>query len=216
MKNRMEFFSRTVAFFLILILTPLLLLIIIFSIILQGNPVLFKQKRVGKNFKIFCIYKFRTMVNNSSGGNITYGDDVRITTWGKFLRSYKIDELPQLFNILKGEMRFIGPRPEVKEYVDKNSFSFLLSIKPGLSDYASILFRNEEKILEKSNKIDPYKNVLEIKTSLANYYVEKKGFFEDLRLVFLTLFSIFSKNIAVNYIHKNILTKEQIKKFKSL
>ena len=138
----MEFISRSTALVMIAVFLPLLFIIAIFSILFQGLPIFFIQERIGKEFHPFNLYKFRTM-KIIEGEKITVTNDSRITSLGNFLRKLKLDELPQLFNILKGEMRFIGPRPEIREYVDTGSFSFLMELKPGLSDYGSILFRNE-------------------------------------------------------------------------
>ena len=153
----MEILSRIIAFAFILILTPFLLLISLFCIIFQGFPILFEQERLGYHFKTFKIYKFRSM-KFSSGSIITSPNDSRITKIGEILRKTKIDELPQLFNIIKGEMRFIGPRPEVKQYFSKKDFQFLKVVKPGISDFASIILRNESLILKKSVETTLIKN----------------------------------------------------------
>ena len=144
----MEILSRFIALCMLLFLFPLLFITSILSLIFQGKPILFKQERVGYKFKCFKIYKFRTMEFNS-GELITQPGDKRITDYGKILRKTKVDELPQLLNIIKGDMRFIGPRPEVKKYVSLSKFQFLEKIKPGISDFSSIIFRNETQILEK-------------------------------------------------------------------
>ena len=135
----MDIISRFMALLLLLILSPLLLLISLILFVFQGYPIIFYQKRVGYNFKIFNIYKFRSMKINS-GSLLTKDDDNRITFIGKIIRFTKLDEIPQLVNILFGDMRFIGPRPEVIEFFDKKKFKFLKKIKPGISDYSSILF----------------------------------------------------------------------------
>ena len=122
-KFLMEYLSRFIASILLILLFPFLLLIMIFSLLLQGNPVLFKQERVGYKFKKFNIYKFRTMSFNSGELITTYNDN-RITRFGRFLRKTKIDELPQICNIIKGDMRFIGPRPEVQDYFSKENLIF--------------------------------------------------------------------------------------------
>ena len=113
----------------------------------QGLPVFYKHKRIGYKFKPFYLLKYRSMINVDKGCQITTKGDTRITGFGKIIRLLKIDEIPQLINIIRGEMQFIGPRPEVPEYVEKQKFSFLNSVKPGLTDFSSILFRNEEMIL---------------------------------------------------------------------
>ena len=121
----MELFSRTVSAIMIVILSPLFLLISVISFVFQGYPVVFKQERIGFNYTPFILYKFRSMINKNSEKMITDATDTRITTWGRLLRALKLDEIPQLWNIVKGDMRFIGPRPEVQEFVSNNDFSFL-------------------------------------------------------------------------------------------
>ena len=121
----MELISRLTAGILLLFLSPLLIIIGIVNLIIQGTPVFFKQSRIGKNFKEFNIYKFRSMKNGSSNQNsFATGRDIHANNWGKFLRKTKLDELPQLVNVIKGDMRFIGPRPEVPEFVDRIHFLF--------------------------------------------------------------------------------------------
>ena len=130
----MEIISRFTAAILTVVLSPLLIGISICNLLLQGRPIIFRQERIGKNFKPFIIYKFRSMENKGSNlDSFQTGKNEKITKWGKFLRKTKLDELPQLFNVIKGDMRFIGPRPEIPKYVNKDSFSFLNKIKPGLS-----------------------------------------------------------------------------------
>ena len=193
----MEIISRLISLFLIIILSPFLFLTSFLCLVLQGRPILFKQKRVGYNFSNFKIYKFRTMVDKP-GDSITSKNDNRITIFGKFLRRTKIDEIPQLINIFKGDMRFIGPRPEVLCYFNKRKFSFLKKIKPGISDYASILFRNEEEILFNIGGDDPYQKILPLKIQLANYYSQNKSFILDFSLVIITLMSILFPKYATN------------------
>ena len=108
------------------------------------------------------------MNHNYSGINITAPDDNRITAWGRVLRFLKLDELPQLLNILKGEMVFVGPRPEVPEYVNAEQFRFLNDIRPGLSDFASILLRDESRILRRIGGLDAYRELLPLKCTLAD------------------------------------------------
>ena len=191
----MSFLSKTISLILFILLSPIFIITSIFCIIFQGNPVFFKQKRIGYNYKIFSIYKFRSM-KKCTGPIITFANDERVTIFGKILRKTKIDEIPQLVNVIKGDMRFIGPRPEVLEYFDKARFSFLKKVKPGMSDFASILLRNEEEILKKISGDDPYDEVLIFKLLLANYYSNNKSFYLDLKLVFMTLLSIFFPGLA--------------------
>ena len=202
----MEFLSRFIASLLLILFLPFLLLITMLLLLFQGNPVLFKQERVGFKFKKFNIYKFRTMSINSGELITTYNDN-RITGFGRFLRMTKIDELPQICNIIKGDMRFIGPRPEVQDFFSKEKFNFLEKIKPGLSDFSSILFRNEDIILKKIGGKSPYLELLPVKLSLAQYYAKKKSFMLDLKLVSLTIISIFAHNFVCKYFVMKILKK---------
>jgi len=161
----------------------------------QG-PVFFRQGRVGRNFRRFMIYKFRTMVVDAekNGLRITSGGDSRITKVGRILRKFKIDELPQLFNVLKGDMSLVGPRPEVEEYVKlyEKDYMEILKRRPGITDVSSIIFREEEAVLK--NQVDPegyYKKILlPEKIRLAKEYIEHSSFSYDLKLVLNTLHKI--------------------------
>ena len=192
----MQLFSRTVSAIMIVILSPFFLLISAGSLLFQGYPILFKQERVGYKFNLFNLYKFRTMKINNDNKSVTEAGDNRITTWGIILRKFKLDELPQLWNILKGEMRFIGPRPELTQFVDKEDFLFLHSVKPGLTDFSSILLRNEEKILSNMGGVDHYPDLLRVKVRLGQLYANNKGFRVDLMLVFFTLVAILMPTVA--------------------
>jgi len=207
----MDFFSRITALTLIVIISPLLLTISILNFFIHGNPIIFKQRRVGQNFKQFNILKFRTLKHVKGPSNLfSKKKKLDISEWGLFLRKTKLDELPQLFNIVKGDMRFIGPRPEIPEYVDNELFDFLEKIKPGLSGYSSILFRNESEILSLIDSEKPYDDILKIKILLDKYYLSKKGFFEDMKLVFITMLSIISPEKTGHYLLLKILSiKEQ-------
>ena len=145
--------------------------------------------------------------------NFSLGQTATLTRWGRFLRKTKLDELPQLANIIKGDMRFIGPRPEVPEYVSQDSFSFLRIIKPGLSGFSSILFRNESEIWSMIDSDDPYRDILKIKVGLANYYVNKKSFFQDLKLVFITIMSLFIPKRMGHYLLMKLLKIEDNEEF---
>jgi lipopolysaccharide/colanic/teichoic acid biosynthesis glycosyltransferase len=203
----MDLFSRSVALMMIIILSPLFLLISIFSLLFQGWPVLFKQDRVGYGYTIFKLRKFRSMQKSLGESKITDANDSRVTPWGQFLRATKLDELPQLWNILTGEMRFIGPRPEVEEFVKEDEFSFLKDIKPGLTDFSSILFRDEATILVKKGGVEKYPELLKIKLSLGHLYAEHKGFWLDMKLVILTLVSILSPGLAIRWVKKYYIMK---------
>ncbi len=183
-------------FFSLLGISLLLWLFLIIAIAIKCSskgPVLFKQERVGKDAKLFKIWKFRSMVVNAEakGMQITTDGDNRITKVGKFIRKTKIDELPQLFNVLSGKMSFVGPRPEVPKYVAIYNAEqmHVLSVKPGITDLASIEFRNETDLLD--NEEDPEKKYIEVimpaKLTLNLKYIEKAGFFYDLGLIFKTI-----------------------------
>ena len=211
----MELIARLTAVLLTLLLSPLLIGIALGNLLIQGRPIIFRQKRIGKDFKPFIIYKFRTMyVNPNDEIKFQTGDSDQTTKWGSFLRKTKLDELPQFFNVIKGDMRFIGPRPEVPEFVDKESFFFLNQIKPGLSGYSSILFRNESEIWSMIDSDDPYNNILKIKVGLDKYYVNKKSFFEDLKLVGITILSLFIPKRMGHYLIIRLLKIQDNGEFK--
>jgi lipopolysaccharide/colanic/teichoic acid biosynthesis glycosyltransferase len=162
------------------------------------GPVFYRGKRVGKDGKIFRIFKFRSMVVNAEelGGPSTSADDPRLTKFGKFLRKHKLDELPQLINVLKGEMSFVGPRPEVPSEVetyDEETKRIILSVKPGMTDSASLADLHEEEILRGS--LDPHQTYRELikpqKLKLAVEYVKKRNFLLDIKIILKTLKSAF-------------------------
>ncbi|MDE6275158.1 MAG: sugar transferase [Clostridia bacterium] len=183
-------------FFSLLGISLLLWLFLIIAIAIKCSskgPVLFKQERVGKHGKTFKIWKFRSMIVDAEakGMQITTDGDNRITKVGKFIRKTKIDELPQLFNVLSGKMSFVGPRPEVPKYVAMYNDEQLrvLSVKPGITDLASIEFRNENDLLDGDE--DPERKYIEeimpAKLELNLKYIEKAGFFYDIGLIFKTI-----------------------------
>ena len=159
--------------------------------------VFFFQMRVGKNNRDFRLIKFRTMFSNSERkGLLTVGNtDSRITKAGKWLRKYKVDEFPQLLNILKGEMSFVGPRPEVRKYVDLYNYGQMkiLSVRPGLTDYASLEYINENEILERYDKPEKVyiEKIMPEKLALNIKYIDEKGFFTDLKIMLKTIKTIF-------------------------
>ena len=177
----------------LIILSPLFIFISIWVKTSSKGPIFFVQKRVGKDFKDFNLYKFRSMVADApkKGLQITSGDDPRITKVGKFIRKTKIDELPQLINVIKGEMSLVGPRPEVKKYVDikKDDYKKVLSVHPGITDLAAIEFRDEEKILEGfEDKEKAYINeVLPQKIALYYKYIDNITFQSDIKIILQTL-----------------------------
>jgi len=182
----------------IVILLPVFILISIFIILDSRGGIFYRQIRVGKNRKDFFLLKFRTMQSGADKkGLLTVGNrDSRVTHLGYFLRKYKIDELPQLFNVLSGTMSLVGPRPEVPKYVDLYTTEQLtvLSVKPGITDYASIEYSNENEILAKSaNPEQTYlAEIMPHKLSLNLKYINEKSFTTDLKIIFKTIAKIAS------------------------
>lgn len=156
----------------------------------SGRPILFRQQRVGKDLVCFEILKFRTMRSGSVGPSVTVHGDPRTTAVGRFLRATKIDEIPQFWNVLCGDMSIVGPRPEVPEYVDlfRGRFRSILTIRPGITDLASLRFRNEEAILAGSlDPISTYKSlILPAKLDLAEQYLREMTCLSDLRIIMRT------------------------------
>lgn len=179
----------------IVILFPLIIIVSILIKITSKGPVLFKQVRVTKNGKLFKIYKFRTMRENSEGNKqITVGKDNRITGIGHILRKTKLDELPQLFNVLKGEMSLVGPRPEVPKYVElyTDEQIEILKVPAGITDYASIYFSNESELLgEVENPEEFYiKKIMPYKIELNKKYINEIGIMTDIKIIILTILKI--------------------------
>lgn len=189
-------FDIFASFFGLLILSPILIVIALLIVLTSSGGVFFRQVRVGRKGKEFRIFKFRTMVKDAEakGMQITVGNDSRVTTIGKFLRKCKLDELPQLINVLLGQMSFVGYRPEVPKYVamytdyQRN----ILRIRPGITDLASIEYRDENEVLEQSdNPEDTYVNdVMQKKLTLNIKYMQEMGFWYDLKLIFKTFLAI--------------------------
>ena len=188
-----RFFDILISLIVIIVLSPVFLILSIIILLSSKGPVIFKQVRVGKNNKDFRLYKFRTMrVNSEAKGQLTVGmRDPRITGIGYFLRKYKLDELPQLFNVLFGEMSLVGPRPEVRKYVDlyNDEQRRVLTVKPGITDYASIEYANENEILGKS--ADPEKKyiqeIMPAKLKLNLKYINSQGITTDFKILMLTI-----------------------------
>lgn len=192
-KRIFDFFA---SLFGLIFLSPLFIAVSLAIVCTSRGGVFFKQTRVGKNGKPFKIYKFRTMVQNaeSKGMQITVGDDARVTKVGRILRKTKIDELPQLINVLKGNMSLVGPRPEVPKYVAlyNDEQKKVLSVKPGITDLASIEYKDENSLLESGdNPEEKYINeIMPAKLALNLQYLQNRGFFYDIKLIFLTIWKI--------------------------
>ena len=184
----------------LIISIPFGLLIALAIVIDSRGHVIYKQKRVGRNNVDFQLYKFRTMCNDADHGSLlTVGEhDQRITKTGAFLRKYKIDEFPQFLNILKGEMSIVGPRPEVRKYVDMYTPEQMrvLSVRPGLTDYASIRYVNENEILAASdNPEETYiHEIMPDKLALNLQYIEEQSAWIDIKIMLKTLKAIVVRN----------------------
>ena len=184
----------------LIVLSPLFIIIAIAIALESKGGVFYKQIRVGKDGKPFKLLKFRSMyVGADKKGLLTVsGRDPRITRVGYFIRKFKLDELPQLINVLKGDMSLVGPRPEVPKYVElyTDEQKEVLSVRPGITDPASIKFRNENDLLAQAD--DPEKfyieKIMPEKIKISIDYIRKRNFFTDLGIIFKTVFSIFGKN----------------------
>lgn len=187
-------FDVVCAFAGLLLLGPLLLLIALLILFLDGRPVLFRQERVGRRGKPFLVWKFRTMRTQAPGSKgplITAACDPRITKLGSWLRRLKLDELPQLYNVLRGQMSVIGPRPEVKRYVhlEDPSWRLVLSVRPGLTDLATLAYVDEEETLAiyEDPEVEYRETILPRKLALNVQYLRLRSRHTDLRLVVLTI-----------------------------
>ena len=188
-KRTFDFFT---SFFGLLILSPLLLFIgFLIKIKMPEGPILFKQKRIGRFGKLFTMVKFRTMTVNHNGSSVSVKGECRITPFGSYLRKYKLDELPELWNVLKGDMSFVGPRPDVPGYADKlvGEERRLLELRPGITGPASLKYANEEEIL--TNVADPIKYNDEViypdKVRLNLEYLRTQSFWGDIKIIFYTI-----------------------------
>lgn len=194
-------FDIIFSFLALVIVSPILIIISFLIIIESGFPIIYKQKRIGKDYKEFTLYKFRSMIKDADkkGALVTAGHDPRITKIGKFLRKTKLDELPQFFNVLIGDMSVVGPRPEVEKYAKyyKEEFRYILSkVKPGITDKSSIEYRNEEKILSKK---EDHENIyinelLPKKIKLAKEYADNNNLINDLIIILKTFFIVLFKH----------------------
>ncbi len=179
-----------------MILAPLILILALLINIDSKGGVFYKQVRIGKNQKPFKLYKFRSMSSDADKkGLLTVGNkDSRITKIGYYLRKYKLDELPQLINVLKGDMSFVGPRPEVEKYVKLYNQQQLtvFDVKPGITDWASIKYVNENEILAKSNQPEKtyIEEIMPAKLKLNIEYVRHNNIYVDIKIILLTIKAI--------------------------
>src|SRR5213594_3029441 len=185
-----------ISFLGLLLLSPALVVTSLLIKLDSRGPAFFRQERIGRRFQTFSIYKFRTMVADASekGGLLTSARDSRITRLGRILRKSKIDELPQLINVLRGEMTLVGPRPEVRRYVNlfRHDYEEILRVPPGITDLASLKYRDESALL--ALVADPEREyitrVLPDKITLAKEYVRRSSFHFDVSLILKTLAKI--------------------------
>jgi len=200
MKRAFDFLVALVG---LVVLSPLLLPVALFIKFDSEGPIFFRQERIVKSFRPFRIYKFRTLIHVTTGNRrlLTVGKDARITRVGRFLRKTKIDELPQLINVLKGDMSLVGPRPEVRKFVElfRGEYEEILKVRPGITDIASLKYHDEAEILGQSS--DPeeeyVRRILPDKIKLARDYVDHSSFLFDMGLILRTLPKLFgAKSVA--------------------
>lgn len=187
-------FDRAVSFVGLLLIWPVLIVVaILVKLKMPGGPAFFTQQRVGKDGRLFTMYKFRTMINasNKTWSSVSVAGESRITPFGAKLRKYKLDELPELWNVLKGDMSFVGPRPDVPGYADalEGDDREVLQLRPGITGPASLKYRNEEEILATVD--DPQKYNDEVlfpdKVRINRYYLHHYSFWMDIRMIFATV-----------------------------
>lgn len=183
------------AIFGLVLFFPISLIVALLIRLDSPGPIFFRQERMGRGFKPFLIYKFRTMTPTDTGPLLTVGEDSRITRIGWFLRKTKFDELPQLINVLKGEMSFVGPRPEVRKFVElfRRDYEEILKVRPGITDVASLKYEDEATLVAQFK--DPEQayvdRILPDKIRLAKEYVSRSSVFYDFGLILKTLPRLF-------------------------
>lgn len=189
-------FDIVSALLILVLLMPIFVFIAIWILADSRGGIFYRQIRVGKNGKLFQLIKFRSMKKNADkAGQLTVGNDSRVTRSGRFIRRTKLDEFPQLINIIKGEMSVVGPRPEVPKYVELYTANQrkVLSVKPGLTDFASLEFIAEQEILGKSDNPEKtyIEEILPKKLELNLIYIQQKSLWLDIKLIFRTIWRIF-------------------------
>lgn len=198
--------ERFLAVILLIFILPVIVLVSMLILIFSGTPIFFKHNRCGYKYREFEVYKFRTMHLNN-GPEITNYKDDRITGIGKILRKYKLDEFPQLVNIIKGEMEFIGPRPETVGVVKKipEDFSYLRVTKPGISDLGSMIFKDESKMF-KNIDVNKYEDeILPVKNKLALITSDNLKMFKKSMLIFLSILAVIHHKLSLRIISKFFL-----------
>ena len=186
-------FDITASLFGLLVLWPLLLVVAVaVRIGMPDGPVLFRQKRVGQYGKLFTLVKFRTMTVNHGGSCVSVAGDSRITPLGAFLRRRKLDELPELWNVLRGDMSFVGPRPDVPGYADRlqGEERRILELRPGITGPATLKYRNEEDLLATQTDAQRYNDeiIYPEKVRINLEYLKNRSFAGDIRIILQTLF----------------------------
>jgi lipopolysaccharide/colanic/teichoic acid biosynthesis glycosyltransferase len=175
-------------------LSPILAAIALSIKLYDGGPILYSHLRVGQGFKKFRFFKFRTMISSADAGSpVTAPDDTRVTRVGRFLRKYKLDELPQLMNVLKGEMQLVGARPQLEWQVNlfREEYEELLQSPPGITDLATLSFRNEDRFFEAGSIEEQYiKKIMPIKLQMALEYSRTRTFFSDLDIIIRTVLGL--------------------------
>ena len=191
MKILKYIFDRTVAFCGLLFLWPVLLVVAILIKCQMPGPVFFVQKRVGKDGKLFACHKFRSMSVGHNGSSVSVAGESRITPLGAKLRRYKLDELPELWDVLIGNMSFVGPRPDVPGYADQlqGEDRIILSLRPGITGPATLKYRNEEELLAMVEDPIKYNNevIYPDKIRLNLYYLDHYSFVKDIRMILCTV-----------------------------
>ena len=198
----------------IVVLSPLFLILSIWIKIDSKGPAIYKGERSAMGGGVFFIYKFRTMIANADklGGPSTALNDLRLTRFGRFLRRYKFDELPQFFNVLFGDMSLVGPRPQVKYYTDEyeGELKLILDVKPGITDYASIYFTDMDRVLGTVDVDKVYKEEVEpIKNLLRLRYVKEKSMFVDIKIILLTIRTLVGGKVDVGVIKNHAIQENR-------
>jgi lipopolysaccharide/colanic/teichoic acid biosynthesis glycosyltransferase len=180
----------------LVLLSPVLVVAAIATLIDSGRPILYRQIRVGRSFKPFTLYKFRTMGISVDEPGVTIGEDSRITRVGQFLRATKVDETPQLMNVVRGDMSLVGPRPELPRYVElfREAYETILTVRPGITDPASIKYRDESRMFPAGVDPDRFyqEEILPDKIAIAQSYVANRSMRSDFRIIVQTIARLFS------------------------